>query len=195
MPPLHIPLQPQHSTPLVVQWFEGSSEALPANTQADEWFRTFLSVPCRLVFLPESAQHHVAPQYAPNHDLAAFTSFPYHLLSEGSLKDLNERLATPVPVDRFRPNLVIGGTPAFTEDTWRTIQINQHTFHVVRACDRCAITTVDAARGVMTGKEPLTTLARYRTFEQKVLFGQYLISGEKGTLRVGDAVQVLQYKS
>jgi uncharacterized protein YcbX len=192
MSALHIPLHPQSSTPLVVQWHMGHSEALPAYKQADEWFQDFLHLPCHLVFMPETAQHPVEPGYEVDHKRAAFTSFHYHLLGEGSLNNLNQRMATPVPLERFRPNLVIAGTPAFAEDSWRTIQINQYTFHVVKPCDRCAITTVDPVRGVMTGKEPMTTLARYRTFKRKVLFGQYLLSGERGVLHVGDSVQVLE---
>ena len=195
MAPLHVPMQPEQSTPLVAQWHQGSAETLPVSRLADEWFQEFLHVRCQLVFLPENAQHPVEPGYEIDHDLAAFTSFHYHLLGEGSLEDLNQRLETPVPLERFRPNLVIAGVPAFAEDSWRTIQINQQLFHVVKPCDRCAITTVDPVRGVMTGKEPLATLARYRTFDKKVLFGQYLLSREPGMLHVGDAVQVLSYRA
>jgi hypothetical protein len=192
MAQLHVPLQPQYSTPLIAQWFQGESETLPVSDLADAWFQEFLHVPCQLVFLPEDAQHPVEPGYEVHHELAAFTNFHYHLLGEGSLQDLNQRLETPVPMERFRPNLVIAGAPAFAEDTWRTIRINQQVFHVVKPCDRCAITTVDPVKGVMTGKEPLKTLARYRTFEKKVLFGQYLLSEGDGIVHVGDAVEVLE---
>jgi uncharacterized protein YcbX len=192
MPPLHIPLLPQHSTPRVVSWFQGIAEAFPVSNQADAWFQDFLHVSCQLVFMPESARHPVEPGYEVDHDLAAFTSFHYHLLGEGSLEDLNQRLATPVSLERFRPNLVVAGAPAFAEDSWHTLRINGHIFHVVKPCDRCAIITVDPLREVMTGKEPLTTLAKYRTFDKKVLFGQYLLSKETGVLHVGDEVQVLE---
>ena len=192
MSQLHIPLQPERDTPLVVQWFQGLCEAVPASKEADGWFQDFLHVPCQLVFMPEKAQHSVEPGYEINDELAAFTSFQYHLLGEGSLADLNQRLATPVPLERFRPNLVVAQAPAFAEDNWHALKINQHIFHVVKPCDRCAITTVDASKGVMTGKEPLTTLARYRTFNQKVLFGQYLLSSERGVLHVGDALEVVE---
>lgn len=194
MQPLRIPLQPQHTTPLVVQWFKGECEALPANDLADEWFQDFLHVSCRLVYMPEHAQHTIEPQYTDKHQNAAFTGFHYHLLSENSLEDLNQRLETPAPLERFRPNLVISGAPAFAEDSWRSLKINHHIFHVARPCDRCAIITVDPLKGVMTGKEPLKTLASYRTFNKKVLFGQYLLSEETGLLRVGDTVQILEYQ-
>jgi uncharacterized protein YcbX len=141
--------------------------------------------------MPDSTHHPVEPGYEISHELAGFTSFQYHLLGEGSLRDLNQRLAMPVSLERFRPNLVIAGAPAFAEDSWHTIRIGEQIFHVVKPCDRCAIITVDPVRGVMTGKEPLTTLARYRTVEQKVLFGQYILAEGVGTLHVGDPLQVL----
>lgn len=194
MSPLRIPLRPQTAAPLVVRWYEGECEALPASDEADTWFSAFLQDPCRLVFMPEHTPRYVAPEFAVNNDLAAFTSFQYHLLGEASLADLNQRLQTPVPLERFRPNLVVAGATAFAEDTWKTLQIGDHTFHVVRACDRCAITTVDTTTGVLTGKEPLTTLASYRTFDKKVLFGQYLLTANTGIIRVGDVVQILAYR-
>lgn len=196
MPSLRIPLQVQtpQAHPIAVRWFEGTCEAIPASDAADAWFQTFLGVSCRLVFMPESATHSAQVLRAATPNLAAFTSFHYHLLGQGSLDDLNQRLETPVHLERFRPNLVIAGSPPFAEDTWRVLQIGQQTFQTVKPCDRCAITTVDPLRGVMTGKEPLTTLARYRTFDRKVLFGQYLLSGETGVLRVGDTIEVVAFQ-
>lgn len=192
MPPLSVPFEPQHASQLDVTWFQGAAGALPVSDLADAWFQEFLHVPCRLVFMPEDARHPVEPGYEVDHDLAAFTSFQYHLLNENSLADLNQRLEIPAPLERFRPNLVVAGAPAFAEDNWRTLQINHHTFHVVKPCDRCAIITVDPIQGVMTGKEPLTTLARYRTFDKKVLFGQYLLSNAEGVIRVGDKIEILE---
>ncbi|HEU5438422.1 MAG TPA: MOSC domain-containing protein [Ktedonobacterales bacterium] len=120
------------------------------------------------------------------------SGYPCHMFSEASVAHLNRLLDTPVPLDRFRPNLVIGGAPAFAEDTWQTIRINQQVFHLVKPCDRCAITTIDQATGEVTGKEPLRTLARFRTVKQKVLFGQYLLTEMRGILRVGDRIQVVR---
>ncbi|GCF11193.1 MOSC domain-containing protein [Dictyobacter arantiisoli] len=195
MSPLRVPLQSPLLKPGIVRWYHGRCEAFSISEQADAWFQQFLHVWCRLVFMPENTPRFVAPEYALDHELAAFTSFQYHLLGEGSLEDLNQRLDTPVPLDRFRPNLVVSGAPPFAEDSWHTVRINHLTFHVVRPCDRCAITTVDAATGTKTDKEPLATLAKYRTFQQKVLFGQYLLSSESGMLHVGDTIEVLEYQN
>ncbi len=196
MPLLCISLQIQvpHAQSVVVRWYEGTCEAIPASDAADAWFQTLLGVVCRLVFMPEGAEHRAGVERADHHDLAAFTSFQYHLLGEGSLADLNQRLETPVPLERFRPNLVVAGVPPFAEDAWRVLRIGDRHFQAVKPCDRCAITTVDPLRGVMTGKEPLTTLARYRTFDHNVLFGQYLLSGETGVVRIGDTIEVMDFQ-
>lgn len=133
------------------------------------------------------------PDYAIDHDIVSFASgYPYHMISEASVAHLNQLLDAPVPLDRFRPNIVIAGAPAFAEDAWQTIRINQQVFQVVKPCDRCAITTVDQVTGEVAGKEPLRTLARFRTVKQKVLFGQYLLAEMRGILRVGDRIQVVR---
>jgi uncharacterized protein YcbX len=193
--PLRIPVQAPQTTPLVVKWYRGHCEAFPVSDYADIWFQEFLGIPCQLVFMSEDTQRFVEPEYALDNELAAFTSFPYHLVGEGSLEDLNRRLETPVPLERFRPNLVVAGAPAFEEDRWRTLQIHDQVFHVVKPCNRCTITTVDSRTGVKTNQEPLRTLARYRTFQQKVLFGQYLLAEGTGLLCVGDRVRIVEYQT
>ena len=195
MPPLSIPWHTQNQQPLTVRWFDGVSEALPVSFEADKWFKEFRHTSCRLVFLPQSVQRAAQVPSETSQTPTGFTSHQYHLLTEGSLHDLNQRLDTPVSIERFRPNLIIAGAPAFAEDNWRTLQINQQTFHVVGPCERCAITTVDPLKGIMTGKEPMKTLARYRTVQRKVLFGQYLFSAHPGMLHRGDKVHIMQYQT
>ncbi|MBF8295225.1 MAG: putative Fe-S protein [Bacteroidetes bacterium] len=107
-----------------------------------------------------------------------------------SLEDLNARLAVPVPMNRFRPNLVIDGTSAFEEDTWRSLQIGSVSFRVVKPCARCTVPTVNQDTGE-AGKEPIRTLSTYRTRDSKVYFGQNLIHEGLGILKVGDVVQAI----
>ncbi|GCE03845.1 MOSC domain-containing protein [Dictyobacter aurantiacus] len=193
MPSLRVPFHLEQITPLSVRISRSICEVLPIGKEIDEWFQDFLHVSCRLVFMPETTQRTVNPDYAINQDIVSFASgYPYHLIGEASVAHVNQLLDTPVPLERFRPNLVITGAPAFAEDNWQTIRINQQIFHLVKPCDRCAITNVDQRTGEVAGKEPLRTLARFRTVKQKVLFGQYLLAEEKGLLRVGDLIQVVQ---
>lgn len=193
MSPLHVPFHLEQTASVSVRISRSICEVLPVGKEVDEWFQDFLHTSCRLVFMPETTQRAVNPDYAINHDIVSFASgYPYHLIGEASVAHVNQLLDTPVPLDRFRPNLVITGAPAFAEDSWQTIRINQQVFHLVKPCDRCAITTVDQHTGEVTGKEPLRTLARFRTVKQKVLFGQYLLAEERGLLRVGDPIQVVR---
>jgi uncharacterized protein YcbX len=120
--------------------------------------------------------------------------FPFLLISEGSLAELNARLERPLPMDRFRPNLVVGGCDPFAEDGWRVVRIGPITLRVVKPCARCAITTVDQ-RTATRGKEPLRTLATFRRSGTKVLFGQNLVHDETGNLRKGDPVEVIMRSS
>ncbi|MDX1657088.1 MAG: MOSC domain-containing protein, partial [Candidatus Competibacteraceae bacterium] len=120
--------------------------------------------------------------------------FPLLLISQSSLEDLNARLDRALPMERFRPNIVVSGCQPYAEDDWKMVRLGEILVHPVKPCARCAITTVDQQRGEVAGKEPLRTLAGYRRGDKaKVLFGQNLIHKTKvGELRVGDPVVVLE---
>jgi hypothetical protein len=140
--------------------------------------------------MPESTFRPVNSHYATDNEQVSFTDgFPFLLISEASLQDLNKRLDEPVPMNRFRPNLVVSGCEAFAEDSWRQIRIGSISFNVVKPCERCVITTVDQALGIR-GKEPLQTLSQYRRQNGKILFGQNLIHTSLGALQVGDSVEI-----
>jgi uncharacterized protein len=161
------------------------------------WFTDALGIECRLVQMPEGTRRPVEREYAvtPDDVVSFADAYPFLLIGEGSLEDLNSRLAEPVPMNRFRPNLVVAGSSPFEEDTWKRIRIGSTEFHVVKPCARCVLTTVDQARGEKTGKEPLATLSEYRNRDGKVLFGQNLIADAPGGLvRVGDEVEVVERK-
>jgi uncharacterized protein YcbX len=118
-------------------------------------------------------------------------AFPYLLGNEASLADLNARLPAPVPMNRFRPNLVISGAPAYAEDGWTTIRIGEAVFELRKPSTRCVTITTDQVTGERTGKEPLATLAGYHTWQQKTVFFQNVICRSGGRVQVGDSVVVL----
>ena len=163
----------------------------------NKWFSDALEIDCKLVAMPEGAHRGVNPVYAIRQfkDEVSFADgYPFMLLGEASLADLNSRLAEPVPMNRFRPNFVVAGSEPFAEDNWRIIRIGSTVFHVVKPCERCVIPTIDQSAGEKTGKEPLRTLSIYRTKRGKVLFGQNLIAETAGaTVRVGDKVEILEW--
>ena len=120
------------------------------------------------------------------------------LTSTASLDALNSLIAQgdhphegPLPMSRFRPNVVVEGVPAWAEDGWRRIAIGDIRFRVAKPCGRCVITTTDQ-HTARRGREPLATLTRHRRFDGGLVFGQNLIPENRGTLRVGDSFTILE---
>ncbi|MGV6859811.1 MAG: MOSC domain-containing protein [bacterium] len=170
-------------------------KAVHLDASLDQWLSDYLEVSCRLVWFPETQQRQVDLDYAKPGDLTGFSDgFPLLLISEASLADLNRHLETPVPMKRFRPNLVVSGCGAFDEDNWKNIRIGDINFDVVKPCSRCIMTTVDPATGTRMNGEPLRTLMTYRKQGSKVMFGQNLIHQSSGELQVGMEIFIEEYK-
>jgi len=156
------------------------------------WFSTVLGAPCRLVRFAADTPRFVDPAHAvSSHDQVAFSDgYPLLLVTAASLDVLNQRLGTPVPLDRFRPNIVVRGARAHEDDRWARIRIGAVAASVVKPCIRCRITTTDQATAEV-GAEPLRTLRTYRFLRGTgVWFGQNVIHQGPGVLRTGDPVSV-----
>jgi uncharacterized protein YcbX len=163
------------------------------------WLSDFLGTTVRLVRIGPKFMRPVLKQAAGPGDVVTFAdSVPFLILSEASVADLNDRIAvqgeTRLPMDRFRPNLVVSGADAFAEDQWPRFKIGAMIFRAAGPCTRCSITTTDQQTGAR-GKEPLRTLAGYRRNAEDptdVNFGQNVIHETKsGTLRIGDRIELL----
>ncbi|HEU5368274.1 MAG TPA: MOSC N-terminal beta barrel domain-containing protein [Ktedonobacterales bacterium] len=192
MEPLTIPFAPETEQVLTVQVLTKVCEAVVVSPRVSQWFSDFLHQSCHLVYMPETTRRPVNPAYALQQDIVSFANgYPFHLLGQASLDALNQRLSQPLPMNRFRPNIVIAGAAPFAEDHWQAIQINRQRFDLVKPCDRCAVTMVDQATGQRAGKEPLKTLASFRRVGKQVFFGRYVLSSAiGGTVKVGDPVEV-----
>lgn len=187
-----IDVAPAAGTRLEVLVWKDRLPAMTASAEADRWLSAFLDSPCRLVYLPDEVRRPVDPTYGQADDRVGFADgFPFLLISEGSLEDLNRRLEQPLPMLRFRPNLVVAGCPPHAEDGWRRIRIGDLGFRVVKPCARCVIPTIDIETAER-GPEPLRTLLRYRRRGDKVYFGQNLIHDGPGRLEVGMPVEVVE---
>ena len=166
--------------------------AVRCDAASAEWLSAFLDRPCELVFMPPTSQRPVNPAYALPGDRVGFADgYPLLLICEASLADLNARLDRPVPMARFRPNLVVSGCDAFAEDAWRRIRIGATEFRVAKPCERCAIPSID----IETAKPDPgfnRVLASFRRFEGKILFGQNLLHDGRGELQPGMPVEVLE---
>lgn len=166
--------------------------------EADAWISRFLGRGCRLVHMDADCHRAVKAKYGGRYgrdgdEVSLADAFPLLLISQAALDLLNSKLAKPVPMLRFRPNLVVADTAAHAEDGWKRIRIGAIEFDVVKACVRCVFTTVDFERGERDPSgEPLRTLIGYRRSEDGVTFGQNLIPRGHGMLHVGDAVSVIE---
>lgn len=168
--------------------------AVDQGDAAAAWLSEFLGARCRLVRMADEHVRRVDARYARRgDDQTGFSDgYPFLLVSQASLDDLNARLAEPLPMNRFRPNIVVTGCAPFTEDVWTDVEVaNAHgpvRFGVVKPCARCAITTTDQDTAER-GAEPLRTLAEYRRrADGKVMFAQNLVFVDAGVIAVGDAV-------
>lgn len=193
VPPFYLPLKNGGGEELRVEVWNDFCRAIDQGDAVNKALSQYLEVECRLVFLPEDSIRPVDPKYARKEsDHVSFADgFPFLVISEASLQDLNSRLETAVPMNRFRPNLVVSGCEPYEEDTWKAIKIGDLHFDLVKPCARCVVTTVDQSTGVK-GLEPLQTLATYRKREKGIMFGQNAIHSNQGMLKVGDQIEVLK---
>jgi uncharacterized protein YcbX len=161
-------------------------QVVHAPVEVSAWFADRLGVTCSLVHMPESTHRPINPAYARG-VTALNDGYPYMILSSASVDDLNARMERPLPMDRFRPSIVIGGGAPYQEDDWKEITIGSARFQLVKPCERCAITTTDQRTGER-GKEPLRTLAIYRKRGNEVAFGMNAVAVAGARINVGDTV-------
>ncbi|MEU5714640.1 MOSC N-terminal beta barrel domain-containing protein [Streptomyces sp. NPDC020403] len=184
---------------VVAELFGSKVEVVEAAEAAHAWFGARLGAEVRLVHLDAPAHRRpVDPAFArPGETVSFADGFPLLLTTRASLESLNSLIAQgaypdegPLPMNRFRPNVVVDGTAPWAEDAWQRIAIGEVAFRVVKPSGRCVVTTIDQ-RTAERGREPLRTLARHRRSDQGLLFGQNLVPDTTGVIRVGDAVRVL----
>ena len=193
--PLYVPFEATPERTLFVTIWDDLVFAWRGAPAADEWLSAALGQDCKLVYMSDMARREVEPdkpELNPAGTLVSFAdSYPYLLASEESLAKLNQQLAEAVPMNRFRPNLVVSGGPADGEDGWHEFRISGQPFRAVRGCGRCVVTTIDQATAQRDpAAEPLRTLATYRKRGSKVLFGQNVTGPASGRVQVGDVVEV-----
>jgi uncharacterized protein YcbX len=196
-----VPLQAERSAPRAVQVWRDTCDAWDEGDMLAQWFSDYLKVDARLTRMTDDHYRAVNKDYAPQPAQVGFADgYPALIVSESSLADLNQHLiqrgVEPMPMRRFRSNIVIANSEAFAEDTWREAQIGTMTFDVVKPCARCVMTTVDPAKGeIVNTAEPLATLNTYRKQDRGVMFAQNAIHRAPGVLNVGDVVNVVEYQA
>lgn len=194
MPPIDVAV-PEPGPLETVRLHSDKVEVVPVDGTVGDWFDRYLGRGrVRLVHLDDPAvRRPVDPDFAsPGDTVSLADGFPLLITTTASLASLNSLIAEgdraaegPLPMNRFRPNVVVAGTEAWAEDDWQRVRIGEVVFRVPKPCARCVVTTTDQGTGER-GKEPLRTLGKHRNFGTKLLFGQNLIPEGSGTLRVGD---------
>ncbi|WP_128378125.1 MOSC domain-containing protein [Streptomyces cavernae] len=192
--------EPERAGTVTVDIFGDKVMALAADPAAHAWCSAYLGEDVHLVHMHDPATSRaVDPEYArPDETVSFADGYPLLLTTVASLDALNTLIARgdnadegPLPMNRFRPNVVVSGTEPWAEDSWSRIAIGDIAFRVPKACARCVVTTTDQGTGDR-GREPLRTLGRFRRFGNSLVFGQNLIPESTGTLRIGDPLRILE---
>ncbi len=187
---IEFPADQMMESQILVEIWDDQVTANLVDLKLDSWFSQKLGLDCKLVMMPESTERKVSSKYAVNDESVSFADgMPYLIIGQESLNHLNSKLESPVPMNRFRPNIVFEGGDAYAEDSWKGIKIGELDFRVVKPCARCVLTTVDQDTAEK-GKEPLKTLAGYRTINNKVMFGQNMVALQFLQVKVGDLISV-----
>lgn len=193
MPTITIPVAADGPIQWATVWDDSGIKTIDQGDAAAEWLSSYLNMAARLVFMPKDGIRPVDPKYAtrPDDTVSFADGYPILIASQESLDDLNSRLEAPLPMNRFRPNLVVTGCQPFEEDTWNRIRIGDVELALIKPCSRCEVTTIDQATTVR-GKEPLKTMATFRRVGgTKVMFGVNVIPLNEGTIRVDDPLEVI----
>ena len=190
---VRVPLEAS-GKPMRVKVWRSTVDAVPVSKAADEFLSHYLDMPCRLVHMPDSTRRMSNPDYAGKGKLVGFADgYAYLVTTEASLADLNAKLLAKghpaLPMNRFRPNIVVGGAAPFAEDEWKELRLGEAVIRAAKPCGRCQVTTTDQSTGQVKGPEPLATLASYRDSNRfGVMFGMNMVTVKGGRVRVGDTV-------
>ncbi len=174
-------------------WHAQGVHAIDQGDESAQWLSDWLGTSVRLVHIADGFKRTLNPEFAVNADdhTGFADGYPILIISEESLLDLNSKLDAPLPMNRFRPNIVVKGCDAFAEDTWKRIKIGDIEMALVKPCPRCVVTTINKET-LEKSKEPLKTLGEYRKHELGAIFGMNVIPLNSGRLERGMSVQVIE---
>jgi len=190
---IHFAIQKSGTPTTVNIWKSKSVRAIDQGDESAQWFSDWLGTSVRLVHVDKNFKRKLNPDYAiSDADHTGFADgYPILIISEESLLDLNSKLDSALPMNRFRPNIVVQNCAPFAEDTWKRIRIGSVEMALVKPCPRCEVTTIDKET-LERNKEPLKTLATYRKQQGGAMFGMNVIPLNEGEIKVGMIVEVLE---
>ncbi|MDR3687946.1 MAG: MOSC domain-containing protein [Fimbriimonas sp.] len=184
----HVPYKPTGERRSVQVW-KSVCEGVQVSAELDEWFADLLNQQCSLVYMPDDSLRETSREFTQEGDIVGFAdAFPILVLGESSMAGLNEKLEMPLPVNRFRPNIIVSGWEPHAEDGWARLQVSDVSLRFAKKCGRCSVTATDQDTGEV-GVEPLKTLATYRKDGFNVMFGAYYVPEREGPISVGHSIQ------
>jgi uncharacterized protein YcbX len=191
---------PSRNTLIKVKVWEHQTVAFDLGDDAAKWLRSKLGLShaVRLVQFNRDMRRDCSLLYAGESGAHTYFAdgYPMLMTNAASLTDLNRRIdggpASAVPMNRFRPNLVVDNLPAWDEDHVNTLTIGEVVLKLVKPCVRCEVTTTDQATGLRPSDQPLNTLARFRNSPEfgGVTFGWNAVVLTPGNISTGDQVNV-----
>ncbi|MBI5946283.1 MAG: MOSC domain-containing protein [Chloroflexi bacterium] len=189
---IHFGIQKSGASIPVSIWSSKDVQAIDQGDEVAQWFSDWLGAAVRLVHFANGYKRRLNPNYAVSaDDQTGFADgYPILIIAEESLQDLNSRLDSALPMNRFRPNIVVQNCAPFAEDTWKRIRIGDVEMALVKPCPRCVVTTIDKET-LEKSKEPLKTLATYRNQKGGAMFGMNVIPLNEGQIKVGMKVEVI----
>ncbi len=186
-----IPFESTSKEIIKVNIWEDVCNAVVVDKDLDVWFSTVLNKKCSLVYMPDDEKRIVEKKYIDEEHLVSFAdAYPFLIIGQASLDDLNSKLTSPIPMNRFRTNFVFTGGNPFEEDNWKKFKIGAAEFEAVKPCARCVITTTDQQTAIRN-EEPLKILSTYRKIDNKVMFGMNLICKKAATISVNDSINIV----
>lgn len=183
---LRLDLSQEDGLPLDAKVWNHEVNAIEVSQIAHEWFSDLLKKDCKLVKMNKETRRKKSLIKAPQSTQLSFADgYPYLVLGTASLEHLNTKLETPIPMDRFRANIIVESKYEHQEDEVDKFTLSGHKFRMIKACARCQVISIDQDTGVAS-KEPLKTLAKYRKKGNKIYFGMNAVCLEEGIVVVGD---------
>jgi uncharacterized protein len=162
-------------------------DVIEVSKDASFWFSEMIKMDVRLIFFPEGNLRKIEEPYQQQISLA--DAYPILTIGQGSLDDLNSRMEEPLPMNRFRPNLVFTGGEPYEEDDWKSFRIGTGKLWGARKSYRCIVTTIDQVTGIK-GREPLLTLSKYRREANQIYFGLNTLPLNQSLITEGDRIIV-----
>lgn len=177
-----------------VSIWDDITKGIEVDRTISNWFSDYMNMEVKLLKMPEQVRRNVDIKYASNNEIVSFADgYPCLIIGQSSLDELNKKLEKPIEMDRFRPNIVFTGGEPHAEDSFQDFEIDNVLFSAVKPCARCVLITIDQQHGTKSA-EPLKTLSKYRTLNNKIMFGQNLIHRGSGTIKIGSEIQVKSVK-